>query len=259
MLQKQMISGMMLLMDITTALILAITFLAAALLYASVGHAGASGYLAAMALLGVAPATMRPTALVLNVLVASIAAFKFYRAGHFSWSLFWPFALTSIPLAFIGGGITLPTNAYKVIVGLILIYAAYRMFRSTRAVTPETITSPPLILALLSGAGIGLLSGLTGTGGGIFLSPLLLFMHWAEPRQASGISAVFILVNSLAGLLGQPTSLSSLPDVLPLWLIAVAVGGWLGAEYGSKRWGSHQVRYALAVVIVIAGLKLILT
>ncbi len=246
-------------MDTLLALILTAVFLLTALLYASVGHAGASGYLTAMALLGVAPATMRPTALVLNVLVASIAAFKFYRAGAFSWALFWPFAITSIPLAFIGGGVTLPTNAYKVVVGLILIYAAYRMFRSTHAVTPEIITSPPPILALLSGAGIGLLSGLTGTGGGIFLSPLLLFMHWAKPRQASGVSAVFILVNSVAGLLGQPTSLSSLPEVLPLWLIAVAIGGWIGADYGSKRWGNHQVRYALAVVMVIAGLKLILT
>lgn len=246
-------------MDTLLALILTAVFLLTALLYASVGHAGASGYLTAMALLGVAPATMRPTALVLNVLVASIAAFKFYRAGAFSWSLFWPFAITSIPLAFIGGGINLPTNAYKVIVGLILIYAAYRMFRSTRAATTAAVSLLPLVPALLSGAGIGLLSGLTGTGGGIFLSPLLLFMRWAEPRQASGVASVFILVNSVAGLLGQPTSLSSLPDVLPLWLIAVAIGGWIGAEYGSKRWGSYQVRYALAVVMVIAGLKLILT
>lgn len=246
-------------MDTFLALILSAVFLLTALLYASVGHAGASGYLTAMALLGVAPATMRPTALVLNILVASIAAFKFYRAGAFSWSLFWPFAITSIPLAFIGGGITLPTNAYKVIVGLILIYAAYRMFRSTRAATTATVNALPLVPALLSGAGIGLLSGLTGTGGGVFLSPLLLFMRWAEPRQASGVASVFILVNSVAGLLGQSTSLSSLPDVLPLWLIAVAIGGWIGAEYGSKRWGSHQVRYALALVMVIAGLKLILT
>lgn len=145
-------------MDTLLALILTAVFLLTALLYASVGHAGASGYLTAMALLGVAPATMRPTALVLNILVASIAAFKFYRVGAFSWSLFWPFAITSIPLAFIGGGITLPTNAYKVIVGLILIYAAYRMFRSTRAVTPEIITSPPPLLALLCGAGIAVWS-----------------------------------------------------------------------------------------------------
>jgi hypothetical protein len=158
---------------------------------------------------------MRPTALVLIVLVASIAAFKFYRAGHFSWALFWPFALTSIPLAFIGGGVTLPTNAYKVVVGLILIYAAYRMFRHMQTAVLADGSTLPLITALLLGAGIGLLSGLTGTRG-IFLSPLLLFMHWAEPRQASGVASVFILVNSLAGLLGQPTSLSSLPDVLPL-------------------------------------------
>lgn len=159
-------------MDTFLALILSAVFLMTALLYASVGHAGASGYLTAMALLSVAPATMRPAALVLNVLVASIAAFKFYRAGAFSWSLFWPFAVTSIPLAFVGGGITLPTNTYKVIVGLILIYAAYRMFRSTRTATPAAVSTLPLIPALLSGAGIGLLSALTGTGGGIFLSPL---------------------------------------------------------------------------------------
>jgi hypothetical protein len=196
---------------------------------------------------------------VLNILVASIAALKFYRAGCFSWSRFWPFAVTSIPFAFIGGVLTLPSDAYKVLVGLILIYAAYRMLKSGRAATPDSINSPRPTLALLSGGGIGLLSGLTGTGGGIFLSPLLLFMRWAEPRQASGVSAVFILVNSLAGLSGQITSLNALPGVLPIWLVAAAVGGWIGAEYGSRRWGGHRVRHALAVVMVIAGFKLILT
>jgi uncharacterized protein len=246
------------LMDSSITLILIIAFFGAAMLYASVGHAGASGYLTAMALVALEPSIMRPTALVLNILVASIAAFKFYRAGNFSWSLFWPFAVTSIPFAFIGGSITLPSNAYRIAVGLILLYAAYRMFRTRPTVNPEVITTPLLVPSLLSGAGIGLLSGLTGTGGGIFLSPLLLFMHWAEPRQTSGVSAVFILVNSIAGLSGQLNSLNLLPAVLPLWLIAVGIGGWIGAEYGSKRWGNTQVRRALAVVMVIAGIKLIL-
>ena len=246
-------------MDTLTVLSLSVAFLVAAFLYASAGQAGASGYLTAMALLAVAPSVMRPTALVLNVLVAVIASFKFYRTHPFSWPLFWPFAATSIPFAALGGAITLPGNAYKIVVGLILIYAAFRMFMAAHTPAHESISAPSLLVALLSGAGIGLLSGLTGTGGGIFLSPLLLFAGWAKPRQAAAVSAVFILVNSVAGIVGQLPNLNALPSALPLWLVVVAAGGWLGAEYGSKHWNSGQVQRALALVMIIAGLKLMLT
>lgn len=250
-----MIAGM----DNATAIVLATAFFATALLYASVGQAGASGYLAAMALFSVAPEVMRPTALVLNVLVAGIASYKFWRVGAFSWSLFLPFALTSVPLAFVGGVITLPGSAYKIAVGLVLLYAALRMFGSTRGSNLPAVRPPPLLPALISGAGIGLLSGLTGTGGGIFLTPLLLFAGWAEARQASAVSAVFILVNSVSGLLGQTASFAALPGVLPLWLVVAAVGGWIGAEMGSRRLGGDQVRRALAVVMAIAAFKMMLT
>lgn len=246
-------------MDVFSTVTLSFAFFAAAFLYASVGHAGASGYLTAMALFSLSPVMMRPTALILNILVAMIATFKFYRAGAFSWSILLPFALTSIPFAFIGGAITLPGNAYKIVLGMILLYAAGRMLMTAKGSVSQTVRPLPLIPALISGVIIGLLSGLTGTGGGIFLTPLLLLSGWSQPRQASGVSAVFILVNSIAGLLGQLPTLSLLPPAMPLWLGVVAVGGWVGAEFGSKHWNSIQLRRALAFVMVIAAMKLILT
>lgn len=243
-----------------TALLIALCFLAAAVLYSSVGHAGASGYLAVMALFGIAPMVMRPTALTLNILVALIATVKFYRAGCFSWSLFWPFALTSIPAAFLGGRLVLPTDAYRVVVGAVLLYAAWRMFRSARSGQPEGApTRPPLPVALLAGCGIGLLSGLTGVGGGIFLSPLMLMLGWARMRETSGVAALFILVNSIAGLLGVMSSVSAVPDAIVLWAPAVVVGGWIGAEYGSRRLAPPMLRQLLSLVLVVSGLKLMLS
>ena len=240
------------------ALILLIFF--AAMLYSSVGHAGASGYLAILALFGVAPAVMKPTALTLNILVATIATLKFYRAGCFSWRLLWPFAAASIPCAFIGGYITLPGHWYKTIVGIILLFAAYRLFRVAHKATERAEVKPiPLWAALLSGAVIGLLSGLTGTGGGIFLSPLLLFMGWAETRVTSGLSAAFILANSIAGLLGNISSVGALPGSIFAFAPAAILGGFVGAEYGSKRIAGANLRRLLACVLIIAGLKLIFT
>jgi hypothetical protein len=244
-------------LDTTSSAILSGLILAAALLYSSVGHAGASGYLAAMALFGIAPSVMRPTALALNILVAAIATLKFYRAGCFAWPVFWPFAVTSIPFAFLGGGLSLPSSVYKIVVGLVLLYAAYRLFRIAPTALSPDLRPLPARVALGAGAAIGLLSGLTGVGGGIFLSPLLLFMGWAETRQTSGVSAAFILVNSIAGLLGQWSGLASLPDSLPLWATAAFIGGWIGAEYGSRRLGRVAIRRLLAVVLVLAGLKMI--
>lgn len=232
---------------------------AAAILYASVGHAGASGYLAVMALFGVAPEVMRPTALALNILVAAIGTVKFYRAGYFSWSVFWPFALTSIPFSFIGGSLSLPSSAYKVIVGLVLLYAAARLFWTKKDdLNPLTIKKGSLPVALVFGAGIGLLSGLVGVGGGIFLSPLLILMRWADVKQTSAVSAAFILVNSIAGLSGQIASLAYLPGSIPYWAAAAGLGGWIGAEYGSRRLGSLSLRRVLALVLVVAGVKMIL-
>lgn len=242
----------------TSDALLAILILLAALLYSSVGHAGASGYLAAMALLGVAPAVMKPVALSLNILVAAIATFKFNRAGAFSWPLFWPFALTSIPFAFLGGWVTLPGHYYKPLVGVILIYTAVYSFRSASRAEATTNTHAPILLRLLVGAALGFLSGLTGVGGGIFLSPLLLLLGWAPIKVISGVAAAFILVNSIAGLLGVLQTTVTLPPALPYWALAAVAGGFIGAEYGSRRLANPVLKKLLALVLGIAGAKMIL-
>lgn len=238
--------------------ILAALIFAAALLYSSVGHAGASGYLAAMALFGLAPGVMKPTALVLNILVAGITTVRFHRAGCFSWPLLWPFIIGSIPASFAGGALQLPTNIYKPLVGVILLVGAVRLAWPTAPVAKEP-TPVPIAAGILWGIGIGLLSGLTGTGGGIFLSPLLLFAGWAETRQTGGVAAAFILVNSLAGLAGRWTTMVSLPAALPVWAAAAVAGGLLGAGLGIRRLAPMRFRQLLALVLVIAGGKLILT
>lgn len=243
----------------TATVVLTALVFGAALLYSTVGHAGASGYLAAMALVGIAPAVMRPTALALNVAVALIASVKFTRAGCFSWPLFWPFAVASVPAAYIGGRLTLPSHIYKTMVGLVLLYAAIRMFLTSRSSAVVTVRRPPLWAALLWGALIGVVSGLTGVGGGIFLSPLLLFMGWAETRESSGVAAWFILANSGAALLASPGSVANVTSALAAWLPAAIIGGWIGAEYGSRRLATPAIRRLLAAVLVVAGLKLILT
>lgn len=234
-------------------------FFVSALLYSSVGHAGASGYLAAMAFVGVSPEVMRPTALVLNLLVASIALVKFARAGHFSWNLLWPFALGSVPLAFVGGGITLPGNWYRILVGVVLFAAAARLAVERKVSPVRAPQAVPVIPAVFAGIGIGLLSGLTGTGGGIFLSPLLLCTGWAETRETGGVSAAFILVNSAAGLAANAAAIRDLPATILTWALIVVVGGWLGSELGSRRVATHTFRRLLAMVLVIAGYKLMFT
>jgi uncharacterized protein len=222
-----------------------------------VGHAGASGYLAAMALFGVAPEIMKPTALTLNLLVASIGSFKFNRAGHFSWPIFWPFAVTSVPFAFVGGSIALPVTVYRPLLGAVLLYSAARFVIGLRG-TDETRPFPRGA-ALVLGAGIGLLSGLTGVGGGIFLSPILLLMRWAPIRVTAAVSAHFILVNSAAGLAGHLSSVARVHPMILVWALIAGVGGWIGSELGSRRLPPAILRGLLAVVLLIAGLKLIFT
>lgn len=238
--------------------ILAGLIFAAALLYSSVGHAGGSGYLAAMALMGVPPATMRPTALVLNLLVASLATVRFARAGHFSFAVLWPFAATSIPLAFVGGSLQLPGHWYKSLVGAVLVVSAIRLAAVRGSGEARSgATRVPLGPALAAGAGIGLLSGLTGTGGGIFLSPLLLLTGWASTRETGGVAAAFILLNSAAGLAGNLASVQSLPAEVVWWVPAALAGGLIGSDLGARRVATLTFRRLLAVVLVVAGLKLI--
>jgi uncharacterized protein len=239
--------------------LLAAGMLVAAFGYAAVGHGGASAYIAAMALAGIAPAEMRPIALLLNIVVSSLGAWKFYRAGFFRWRLFWPFAVVSIPMAYLGGAINLPGDAYQILVGVVLLYAAWQLWRSgTSGAEMREVREPPLGWAMLIGAGMGLLAGLTGVGGGIFLSPLLLMLGWAGTKQTSAVSAPFILVNSLAGLAAVFIAKSaSLPGYVAILAPAVLVGGWLGAEYGSRRFANPLVRRLLAVVLALAGAKMI--
>ena len=228
---------------------------AAGLLYSSVGHAGASGYLAVMALFGLAPDTMKPTALVLNILVATIAAVQFHRAGYFSWNTFWPFAISSIPFAFIGGSMSIPGNIYKQIVGLVLLFAAYHFFSKKQSAIANTSKPIPVLAAILAGAGIGLLSGMVGVGGGIFLTPLILFMGWAGTKQTAGVSAMFILVNSIAGIAGHLASVKFLPDMIYILGFAAVLGGTIGSYMGSRRFANATLYQLLAVVLVIAGVK----
>jgi len=228
----------------------------AALLYSAVGHAGASGYLAVMALLNTAPAQMRPTALILNIAVAAIGTVQFVRAGYFRWSLFWPFALGSIPAAFLGGSITLPGTWYRVIVGAVLLLSALRFAITLRA-PDEAKRQVPLPLALAIGVGLGFLAGLTGVGGGIFLSPVLLIAGWANLRTTAATSVAFILANSIAGLVAKPAAIHAVQDIAPLWVVAAVIGGLLGSYLGSRRLPSPALRAVLAVVLVAAGLKLI--
>jgi uncharacterized membrane protein YfcA len=243
---------------VLTIIILAAAIFLMAALYSSVGHAGASGYLAAMALVGLAPSVMKPTALTLNILVALIATVQFYRSGYFSWRIFLPFAAGSIPFAFVGGALTLPSHIYQRVVGAVLLFAAYRLWAHARAQANAEARPAPLPVAVGLGAGIGLLSGVTGVGGGIFLSPVLLIAGWAETRQASGVAAAFILVNSIAGLAGHLASVRDVPDSIYLWGAAAVLGGVLGTELGRRRLPTVTLRRVLASVLVIAGLKMLL-
>lgn len=229
---------------------------AASLLYSSVGHAGASGYLAIMALLGMAPGVMRPMALTLNLIVASIGTRTFVRAGHLDWPLLWPFLVTSVPMAYLGGRLALPVTVYRAIIGVVLIASATRFLVDLRA--PDTARgAPPRGIALATGAGLGFLAGLTGVGGGIFLSPLLLLLGWATLRTTAATSVVFILANSAAGLLGQLGTVSDWPPELLPWSIAVVLGGTIGSHLGATRLPSAAIRAALVVVLLLAGVKLI--
>ena len=227
-----------------------------AILYSSVGHGGASGYLAVMALFAIPQATTRPSALLLNIFVATVGTIQFYRAGHFAWRIFLPFAVTSIPFAYIGGMITLPTQAYKLVLGGVLVFAAIRLAWNLKS-DVETKT-PNIAIALIIGALIGLLSGLVGVGGGIFLTPVLLLMNWSETKTAAGVSAMFILVNSISGLAGNYEQLMVLPSDVWFWIVAAIAGGIIGSTLGAKRFDSLTLRRVLAVVLLFAGVKLIL-
>jgi uncharacterized protein len=242
-------------MAVETLVMLTAGVFVIALLYSSVGHAGASGYIAVMSLLSLAPAEIKPIALALNILVASIGSWQFWRAGHFSWVLFWPFALLSVPFAFLGGYLNLPTQVFKVIVGIVLMVSAVQFLVRPPAEGEPHPPGRPLAMGV--GAGLGLLSGMTGTGGGIFLTPLLILLRWARTKTASATSALFILMNSISGLLGNISATQTFPRFGFSLLIAAGVGGAIGSYFGSRRFQPLLIKRLLAVVLIIAGLKLV--
>jgi hypothetical protein len=243
-------------LSLNAQLSLALCLFAGATLYASVGHAGASAYIAAMALFGVAPETMRPTALVLNIFVALFGVWRYGRAGLTNWRATWPFLLGSVPMAFLGGALQLPGAWYRPLLGAVLLVAAARLLWPGAGAASPTLRDPPVLPGVALGAAIGLLSGLTGTGGGIFLSPLLIFMGWASLRGASGVAIGFILANSVASLAGTWSKAGSLPAEMPLYVGAVMLGASLGAWLGVGRLSLPGVSKALGLVLVIAGLKM---
>jgi uncharacterized membrane protein YfcA len=244
-------------MDATHLILLFLAVGLIAFLYSSVGHAGASGYIATMTLFGLATTVIRPTALVLNILVATIGSFQFWRAGYFAWKLFWPFALLSIPAAYLGGYLQPSASILRILIGLVLLFSAARLI--FRREDPTKVEPPSVPNAIGIGAGLGFLSGLTGTGGGIFLTPLLLFCRWAHIRQAAAVSALFILVNSIAGLVGYFTAQRSIPSLGLVLAAAAIVGGTLGSHLGSRRFPVRAISLLLATVLAIAGAKLIFT
>lgn len=226
-----------------------------AFLYASVGHGGASGYLALMAIFSLAPEVMKPTALLLNLFVSMVSFIQFYRGGHFKWNLFWPFALASIPMAFLGGRIEMDATVYKKILGLLLLIPIIRFLFFSNVKVEET-RKPNLILSLVIGAAIGFLSGSIGIGGGIILSPVLLLLKWSDMKQTAAISALFIFVNSLSGLFGQLTKgIHFTPDMFAYVAVAFT-GGVAGAYFGSIKFKHVVLKNLLALVLIVAAWKL---
>ncbi|MBN1306557.1 MAG: sulfite exporter TauE/SafE family protein [Chitinispirillaceae bacterium] len=236
--------------------ILALLFLIIAFLYSSVGQGGASGYLAVMALFGVTTAAMRPTALVLNVIVATIASYKYCKARRFSLNTFIVFALFSVPCSFIGGEVQLPNRHMKAVIGVILIMASFAMIVSIYLRSDYVVGKIPVPVGLTCGGLIGFLSGLTSIGGGIFLSPLLMFFKWSSVRNTSGIAALFILVNSLSGLLGQISVGVTINANIWPFAAAVVIGGYAGSEFGSRKLNGKAIMIVLFAVLVMAAIRM---
>ncbi len=227
------------------------------MLYASVGHGGASAYLAVMGLAGFAPLEMKPIALSLNIAVSALALIAFLRAGHFRAKLFLPLAISSVPAAFIGGWLQLPNPIFKWILAAALLFGAWRLAFGKKT-DNEEIRSPNIILLIALGISIGFLSGLIGIGGGIFLTPLLILFHWSNSKTAAAISAAFIFVNSISGLAGFLTKGGVIPDKALYLLPAVLLGGYIGAHWGSNRAQNPALMRALALVLVIAAAKFLI-
>ncbi len=228
-----------------------------AFLYASVGHGGASGYLALMALFTFPVLFMKPIALVLNIFVSGVSFWFFRKHQHFKWKLFYPFAMSSIPAAFIGGYISVNAGFYKKILGFFLIFAILKMLNVFGGEKKE-LKENNLVISLFIGACIGLFSGMIGIGGGIILSPVIVLLAWGNMKQAAAVSALFIFVNSISGLIGFTINEGIVPLEVLYFIPVALIGGSLGAIYGSKKYAMHTLKYVLAVVLTIAAIKLFL-
>lgn len=246
-------------MEFETVALIAGLMCLGAVLYTSVGHGGASAYLAIMALCAVPMAAMKPTALVLNLAAAGLTTARFVQAGQFNPRLFAMFAATAIPMAFIGGRFQLPEELYRPLLGAVLWFAAARLLWPRPLRCLVEVRPPSLLITAPTGAAVGLLAGLTGTGGGIFLSPLILLLGWEEPRKTSGVAAAFIFANSAAGLAGNLSSLGKLPPELPWFVGAVLVGAAIGTTVGISGLPRARLLQVLGLVLVVAGAKLLFT
>lgn len=237
---------------------IAVVIFLVAIVYASVGHGGASGYLAALTLFGYDPALMASSALILNIFVAGTACLAFWSAGHGSWRVLWPFAITSVPLAFLGGWMRLPLQVYDGLLAVTLMLAAVRLWLPDVS-TVGSVQPPRLTIALPTGGLIGWLSGAVGVGGGIFLSPIMLLCRWADPKRTAAISAAFIVINSAAGLAGRFATGGLLIGNLWLLVAAAFAGGWIGSRLGARHLPGSWLRRILALVLVMAAIKGLVT
>jgi uncharacterized protein len=229
--------------------------------YAAVGQAGATGYIAAMGIVGFAPGVIRPAALALNTLVAGIGTARFAKAGYLTWRGTYPFITLGLPFSVLGGATHLPASIYNPFVGVLLIVAAWRMAKSAQlAVSFDERTQPypPLLPSVIAGAAIGFVAGMTGIGGGIFIAPLVLTLHWLNTRHAAGLAAIFNLLNSAAALAGLWSTSPTLPPQLPLWLGAVAIGAILGSWLGIKHLPTGVLRYLLSTLLLVGGVWMLL-
>ena len=238
--------------------LLALVFAAIAIVYASVGQAGATGYIAVMAIAGLSPDVIKPTALALNIVVAAIGTIRFAAAGLLTWRTCYPFAILGVPFSLLGGALNLPGIVYMPVVGLLLLLAAWQMARPGRSpLTDPAPTDPPFLPALAAGGIIGFISGITGIGGGIFIAPLIISFAWASTRQAAAISANFNLLNSVAALTGAWATLPGLPPQLPLWMLAAAIGGLIGSWLALNRLPPAMLRVILFALLAVAGLRML--
>lgn len=228
-----------------------------AFLYASVGHGGASGYLALMALFGISPAFIKPSALVLNLFVSGIAFCQFYRKGYFRWNLFLPFAISSIPMAYLGASVDVDPVWYKRILAVCLVLATLRilgLFGDMQSGRKDM----PFLSGFVLGGILGFISGMIGIGGGIILSPVILLFRWGDVKETASVSSLFIFVNSLSGLLGQVHTGLNFTASMSWYAAAAVIGGTLGAYAGSSMLNNITVRNSLAVILISASVKLIL-